>query len=287
MGKDPSFPWYPNDFDRDLHACHSSTAGIWARLLNEMWWKNPRGRIRAPRESFPLLCGCTKEEFDIFLRENKTFGFADVKVRNGFVTVINRRMYRTDIARKKGKERVEKHRRNKEEMEVKRDCNLNVQAETPPPSSSSSSSSSSSKKEGGREENFLPSFQKLRINAKEIKGWVFSQQQDIDFFAHLLPDYSEDLILKVIEDLRVYQEKPTKFYKNLHAALRNWCANEKKWKGESEDKPQVPLDKYGNPYYTVDGENILEIDWRELMDKDAIEPNKDGTWKRILRGRND
>jgi len=141
MGKDPSFPWYPNDFDRDLHACHSSTAGIWARLLNEMWWKSPRGRIRAPRESFPLLCGCTDTEFDIFLQENKTFRFADVTIRNDFVTIINRRMYRTDKARKRAAERVKKHRKQQEETEMKRECNTNVQAETPPPSSSSSSSS--------------------------------------------------------------------------------------------------------------------------------------------------
>ena len=52
-------------------------------------------------------------------------------------------------------------------------------------------------------------------------------------------------------------------------------------------QPQVPLDKYGNPYYTVGGENIPEILWRQLMDENAIEPNKDGTWKRILRERNE
>ena len=142
MGKAPSFPWYPNDFDHDLKGCQPSTAGIWTRCLNDMWWRDPRGKIRAPYDSYLRLCGCTRQEFELFLRENKTFRFADVTIRNGYVTVINRRMYREDISRKKGKYRVEKHRKKQEETEVKRDCNANVQGETPLPSSSSSSSSS-------------------------------------------------------------------------------------------------------------------------------------------------
>jgi len=141
MGKAPSFPWYPNDFDRDLKGCHASTAGIWARCLNDMWWRDPRGKISAPYDSYLLLCGCTSDEFDLFLHENTVFKFADVTDCNGYVTVINRRMHREDIARKKGKNRVEKHRKKQEETEVKRDCNVNVQDETTFPSSSFPSSS--------------------------------------------------------------------------------------------------------------------------------------------------
>jgi hypothetical protein len=281
MGKDPSFPWYPNDFDRDLHACHSSTAGIWARLLNEMWWKNPRGRIRAPRESFPLLCGCTKEEFDIFLRENKTFGFADVTVRNGFVTVINRRMYRTDIARKKGKERVEKHRRNKEEMEMKRDCNLNVQAETPPPSSSSSSSSL--KKEYTQEfESFWLAYPRQIEKHKAFKCWETRLKEGNDSRVLILAAKNYAIYCEKLAVEPKYIKHPATFlgpakpFEDFLTLLDT-----------EKMQPQVPLDKYGNPYYTVDGTDIPEIEWRKLMDKDAIEPNKDGTWKRILRERNE
>ena len=275
MGKDPSFPWYPNDFDRDLHACHSSTAGIWARLLNEMWWKNPRGRIRAPRESFPLLCGCTKEEFDIFLRENKTFGFADVTVRNGFVTVINRRMYRTDIAREKGKKRVERHRRNKEETEVKRDCNLNVQAEIPLPSSSSSSSSSSLKKEYTQDfESFWKIYPRKVEKHKAFKCWQ-----------KLLKEGVKPTHLKVCADNYAGACDALKTEPQFIKHPATFLGPDKPYEDYrvstpvGATQPQVPLDKYGNPYYTVDGKDIPERQWRELMDKDAIEPDKDGTWK--------
>lgn len=67
---------------------------------------------------------------------------------------------------------------------------------------------------------------------ENIKGWDFTEEQDIPFFSRLLTEHSTQLVIKVIEDLRVHQEKPKKKYSNLQSTLRNWCAKEQEWSGD-------------------------------------------------------
>jgi hypothetical protein len=76
--------------------------------------------------------------------------------------------------------------------------------------------------------------------AREIKGWNFSRQEDEICFERLLEAFPLPLVLKSIEDLRFYQVKPTRDYKNLQSALRNWCNK------EAERHP-VQTDETSNP----------------------------------------
>lgn len=89
-----------------------------------------------------------------------------------------------------------------------------------------------------------PHIEGLIHKANEIPGWLFTFDQDADYFTRLLDAFPQLLIEKTIEDLRVYQEKPAKKYTNLHATLRNWCK-----RALPEDEPHksdVPLDPDGN-----------------------------------------
>lgn len=96
-----------------------------------------------------------------------------------------------------------------------------------------------------------PHITELINKAREIKGWTFNLQQDSDFFARLLESYPQPVIERTIEDLRVYQEKPAKQYKNLQSTLRGWCSRATP-EGEPR-KPDVPLDDVGKPMTFIDG----------------------------------
>lgn len=111
---------------------------MWFDYLCYMWESDPRGKITGTKESLMRLIGCTTEEFENFISENNQFKFADVTFRNNFVTVINRRMYRSWLEKEKTRIRVKEHR----DKHKKQECNENVQPEKGTPSSSSSFSSS-------------------------------------------------------------------------------------------------------------------------------------------------
>jgi len=72
-----------------------------------------------------------------------------------------------------------------------------------------------------------------------------------------MKSFPVDLIEKTIEDLRVYQEKPSRLYKNLQSTLRNWCAKEAEWRKErevpSEDHEDLPVDELGRTKYEIAG----------------------------------
>lgn len=138
MSKAPAFQFYPADWRKDpaLQMCGMVTQGIWINLLCVMWEQPERGKISGDLGQFCRLLGCSKDEFEIFLRENETQNFATVTFCNEIVTVINRRMYKEDRERKANHKRVLRHRA-KNEMPLKRESNALV-------TSLSSSSSSSS-----------------------------------------------------------------------------------------------------------------------------------------------
>jgi hypothetical protein len=98
---------------------------------------------------------------------------------------------------------------------------------------------------------------RLEELAREIRGWDFTPEQDAVFFSKLLESHTEDTVLKVIEDLRVYQEAPKKAYKNLHSALRNWCAKETEWRkanNVSDVDDTMPVDDLGKPMIEFEGQ---------------------------------
>lgn len=142
MGKAPAFQFYVRDWlsDPSLQAASASSRGIWINALCYMWEAPVRGELKASVGALARLLNATPKEFDLFLSEAQSLGFAsvtcnaDVTDCNSDVTVRNRRMYREQQERNKTNKRVQKHRKKKAAEEA---CNAKVTV----PSSSSSSSS--------------------------------------------------------------------------------------------------------------------------------------------------
>lgn len=109
--------------------------GVWIDMLCFMWRQEDRGKIEGLYTQLSRLLSCTEQELKESLEELSVTKVADVTVRNDFVTVINRRMYREENTRKLTRCRVQRFRNGEE----KQHCNADV---THPSSSSSSSSSS-------------------------------------------------------------------------------------------------------------------------------------------------
>lgn len=130
----------------------------------------------------------------------------------------------------------------------------------------------------------------LISSAKKIKGWNFTDDEDADFFGRLLADFPVPLVEKTIEDLRTYQERPAKHYKNLHSTLRNWCKREAERCEPEDTKPQAKLDKDGNPMYPLKGEWVprKELD-RMIADGEVERRGKEWVRKSMeqIGGRNE
>ncbi len=104
--------FYPGDWWRanDIKGCSMATQGVWFNLLMAMWDAPEQGKIRNTIQGLARIIGSTTEEVEYFLKENKEHKFASVTIRNKFVTIKNRRMYKEYMARIGTKERVKRHR---------------------------------------------------------------------------------------------------------------------------------------------------------------------------------
>ena len=132
----PADQWYSGDWFRavDVRKCSFAVRGLWREMLDIMVNEQEKGLMRGTRAELCRVIGCTSAELDSFLSANKAHEFADVTIRNGKVTIINRRMHRAFLASEQSKLRVRRHRDR-----AKRDCNADV---TPLSSSSSSNNNS-------------------------------------------------------------------------------------------------------------------------------------------------
>jgi hypothetical protein len=70
MGKLPSFQFYSGDWLKypHLRMAIMSSKGIWIDLLCATFEAKERGAIKAAPDQFCKLLGCTRDEFDLFLR---------------------------------------------------------------------------------------------------------------------------------------------------------------------------------------------------------------------------
>jgi len=110
--KAPAFQMYPGDILRsaDLRKCSWQTRGIWWDMLALMWFEKEQGILRG---TIPEICraiGCIKGELTKFIAENERHKFADVTIRNGDVTIKNRRMHREWLQHKNDAKRQLRHR---------------------------------------------------------------------------------------------------------------------------------------------------------------------------------
>jgi hypothetical protein len=166
MGKNPSFPFYPSDWTRDLDDQDLEVEGAWIRICCRLWWTHPRGVATKnlkewskilrthPNKTKTILTtllkngicdGGSSEKpppsiFEIPPQnpptENINF-FSDLDNQN--ITIINRRMKRYDeickirqeVGKKGGNPILKKTEKNLD--------NQNINQKSLPSSSSSSS----------------------------------------------------------------------------------------------------------------------------------------------------
>ena len=130
MGKQPAFQFYPGDWVQDTRILTPLTRGIWIDMLCFMWRAIERGKLEMTYDQYARLLSCEASEVKTAIEELQATNIADVKTGsalhvtgcNGFVTVINRRMYREEKERKLTRSRVQKFR----ETAVKRKSNGDV-----------------------------------------------------------------------------------------------------------------------------------------------------------------
>lgn len=145
MSKAPAFQFYPGDWRRDTQVQMLSmfARGVWFEMLCCMWDAPERGKLVGSYPQIGRLLGCTEQELRDAIVEINVTKTGDVTECNDLVTIINRRMYREESARKSTRLRVQKHRETIKAATSNTDI-------TVPSSSSSSSSCTKVHKEGRR-----------------------------------------------------------------------------------------------------------------------------------------
>lgn len=113
MAKPPAFQFYPRDHLGDTRALHPISRGLWWDCVCYMWFQDPRGIITGTIEQLERMLSSCNADVTFFIGEIKALNVANVTESNGIVTIVNRRMFREDEARRGANARVAKHRKNK------------------------------------------------------------------------------------------------------------------------------------------------------------------------------
>lgn len=151
MGKNPSFPFYPSDWTRDLDDQDIEIEGAWIRICCRLWWMPERGKATKSVEEWArILRKSEQKTIEIFQKLiGKDIASGELLLNqkdNQKITIISRRMvndYRIHQIRKEvgklgGNPMFKKGKENPY-------YNLDNQKDKQKITSSSSSSSSSSK----------------------------------------------------------------------------------------------------------------------------------------------
>lgn len=151
-GKLPALLFYTGDWLKDpqLSMCSPATRGIWMDLLCAMHENGRTGTLSGTTDQIARVCRCSPADLSSALDELSCTKAANVTLRNGTVTVENRRMVRESKTRLLTQNRVNRHR----EECAKKPCNADV---TRTLSSSSSVSPPKAPHKGGLEEH-LPAW---------------------------------------------------------------------------------------------------------------------------------
>jgi hypothetical protein len=109
----PSFQFYPGDWLRDpeLSLCRPATRGVWIDLLCAIHQLDRSGELRGTTEQLARIARCRTEELADALTDLQTTGTADVRERNGIVTVTSRRMKRDANERRKWRDQKQTQRK--------------------------------------------------------------------------------------------------------------------------------------------------------------------------------
>lgn len=96
--------------DPAVSSCSAAARGVWVDLLCAMHEAGRSGILSKPKAILARLGRCTAAELDHALTELQATGAADVTIRNGNVTITNRRMKREFETREAARLRKRKSR---------------------------------------------------------------------------------------------------------------------------------------------------------------------------------
>lgn len=93
MGKNPSFPFYPSDWTRDLDDQDLEIEGAWIRIVCRLWWSETRGQATKSLKEWSRILRKTEQKtmkiFQILIEKDIASG--DVLDKQN-ITIISRRM---------------------------------------------------------------------------------------------------------------------------------------------------------------------------------------------------
>lgn len=135
----PAFQAYARDWlgDPEVSSCSPATRGIWWDAICAMHEAGRTGVLTGTVEELARICRCIPAEMEDALAELKRSQTANVTLRNGRVTLVNRRMSREHKSRDSGRIRQERHRQSR---------SGNADVTSPLQSSTSTSTSQKEKK---------------------------------------------------------------------------------------------------------------------------------------------
>jgi hypothetical protein len=216
VGKSPASQFYWGDLRRDVeyHLMSFESRGIWMEMLCCMWDSRERGKIEGSPDQIASLLGCSVDKFKSAIKEIDVTKTGDVTESNGFVTVINRRMFREQKERILTRLRVEKFR-NKHQIQI---SNKNI---TPPSSSSSSFSN----------KNITQLFDEFWKIYPPRNGRKLTKKESLQFFKDNFKE--EDQIRSLLEATKNYSKSgkegfirdPIRFLKKDF--WKDWIESEK------------------------------------------------------------
>jgi hypothetical protein len=113
MGKNPSFQYYPKDWQTDpIFACSLAARGLWHEMMNVMHGCEPYGYLSEngkpmPDERIARRCGTTLPEYIAILSELDAAG---IPRRTAAGILYSKRMVEDEKQRKDWRNRQKKHR---------------------------------------------------------------------------------------------------------------------------------------------------------------------------------
>lgn len=225
MPKFPSFQFYPGDWMKDpkLGLCSPATRGIWIDCLCAMHESDPRGIIEGSADQLARLLRASSSDVQSAVDELLATGAATVTLRNGKITLTNRRMVKEAKEREANRLRQDRHRK-------KRNSNENVTLHSSSSSSSSSSNPVTSlpeKRKRGSPKRAFPDDFEIKESMKE---WAAKSAPLVD-------------LEKETEKFRDYWLANGGAKKDWEAAWRTWIGNARDWNVASRrPQPAATLD---------------------------------------------
>lgn len=119
----PYTQWYWDDWLAATVLLSPATRGIWFDLIGSMYRLDRVGVITGTAAQLARAGRCDVVEMEAAIKELKMQEVADIKERNGYVTLVCRRINKEYKARNNNKLRVKKHREKADVTPMSLQCN--------------------------------------------------------------------------------------------------------------------------------------------------------------------